>query len=179
MSNKERLQANNTKLASLIQTLQGKAAGGGGGGGVRNIIEYFPEYEITIPANAIDNELPTRAAYICPWDEIDFDTVAPSNFVTCFYLTPEFIEMSYGAVVTFEYLIGAEYGRIAYTKYADGGCEFLLYTIDGQAVPFALLAKLNEDFLSTIGAEGEPGIYTLGLPTVGVDAPVTIMRFET
>lgn len=29
MSNKTKLQANNTQLASLIQTLQGKAAGGG------------------------------------------------------------------------------------------------------------------------------------------------------
>ena len=32
MSNKTQLQANNTQLASLIQTLQGKAVGGGGGG---------------------------------------------------------------------------------------------------------------------------------------------------
>lgn len=32
MSNKTQLQTNNTQLASLIQTLQGKAAGGGGGG---------------------------------------------------------------------------------------------------------------------------------------------------
>lgn len=31
MSNKTQLQANNTQLASLIQTLQGKATGGGGG----------------------------------------------------------------------------------------------------------------------------------------------------
>lgn len=31
MSNKTQLQTNNTQLASLIQTLQGKAAGGGGG----------------------------------------------------------------------------------------------------------------------------------------------------
>lgn len=31
MSNKTKLQANNTQLATLIQTLQGKAAGGGGG----------------------------------------------------------------------------------------------------------------------------------------------------
>lgn len=30
MSNKTQLQANNTQLASLISTLQGKAAGGGG-----------------------------------------------------------------------------------------------------------------------------------------------------
>lgn len=30
MSNKTQLQTNNTQLASLIQTLQGKAAGGGG-----------------------------------------------------------------------------------------------------------------------------------------------------
>lgn len=30
MSNKTQLQANNTQLASLIQTLQGKATGGGG-----------------------------------------------------------------------------------------------------------------------------------------------------
>lgn len=34
MSNKTQLQANNTQLASLIQTLQGKAAGGGGAGGI-------------------------------------------------------------------------------------------------------------------------------------------------
>lgn len=33
MSNKTQLQANNTQLASLIQTLQGKAAGGGGAAG--------------------------------------------------------------------------------------------------------------------------------------------------
>lgn len=33
MSNKTQLQANNTQLASLIQTLQGKAAGGGSSGG--------------------------------------------------------------------------------------------------------------------------------------------------
>lgn len=33
MSNKTQLQTNNTKLESLIQTLQGKAAGGGSGGG--------------------------------------------------------------------------------------------------------------------------------------------------
>lgn len=33
MSNKTQLQTNNTALASLIQTLQGKAAGGGGSGG--------------------------------------------------------------------------------------------------------------------------------------------------
>ena len=32
MSNKTQLQTNNTQLASLIQTLQGKAAGGGSGG---------------------------------------------------------------------------------------------------------------------------------------------------
>ena len=31
MSNKTQLQTNNTKLASLIETLQGKAAGGGSG----------------------------------------------------------------------------------------------------------------------------------------------------
>ena len=31
MSNKTQLATNNTQLASLIQTLQGKAAGGGGG----------------------------------------------------------------------------------------------------------------------------------------------------
>lgn len=34
MSNKTQLQTNNTQLASLIQTLQGKAAGGGGGASV-------------------------------------------------------------------------------------------------------------------------------------------------
>ena len=34
MSNKTQLSTNNTKLASLIQELQGKAAGGGSGGGV-------------------------------------------------------------------------------------------------------------------------------------------------
>lgn len=34
MSNKTQLSNNNTQLASLIQTLQGKATGGGGGGGV-------------------------------------------------------------------------------------------------------------------------------------------------
>ena len=33
MSNKSQLQANNTQLSSLIQTLQGKAAGGGSGSG--------------------------------------------------------------------------------------------------------------------------------------------------
>ena len=33
MSNKTQLQTNNTQLASLIQTLQGKAAGGGGSSG--------------------------------------------------------------------------------------------------------------------------------------------------
>ena len=33
MSNKTQLQTNNTQLASLIQTLQGKAAGGGSSGG--------------------------------------------------------------------------------------------------------------------------------------------------
>ena len=32
MSNKTQLATNNTQLASLIQTLQGKATGGGGGG---------------------------------------------------------------------------------------------------------------------------------------------------
>jgi hypothetical protein len=34
MSNKTQLQTNNTQLASLIQTLQDKAAGGSGGGSV-------------------------------------------------------------------------------------------------------------------------------------------------
>lgn len=34
MSNKTQLQTNNTKLTSLIETLQGKAAGGGGGGSI-------------------------------------------------------------------------------------------------------------------------------------------------
>lgn len=34
MSNKTQLQANNTNLASLIQTLQGKAAGSGSSGGI-------------------------------------------------------------------------------------------------------------------------------------------------
>lgn len=34
MSNKTQLSTNNTQLASLIQTLQGKAAGGGSGGSV-------------------------------------------------------------------------------------------------------------------------------------------------
>lgn len=34
MSNKTQLSTNNTQLASLIQTLQGKAAGGGAGGSV-------------------------------------------------------------------------------------------------------------------------------------------------
>ena len=33
MSNKQQLQTNNIKVASLIETLKGKAAGGGGGGG--------------------------------------------------------------------------------------------------------------------------------------------------
>lgn len=34
MSNKTQLSTNNTQLASLIQTLQGKAAGGGAGGSI-------------------------------------------------------------------------------------------------------------------------------------------------
>lgn len=177
MSNKSQLQANNTQLASLIQTLQGKIAGGGGG--VRNIVCPPPQYAFTIPVGALNGEFPTKAAYIGAWDDIDFDAVTPSNFATAVILQADMNEIGISAAITFETVLGLEYGIITYTKHALSGCEFLHYAVEGEPLPIIPLAKLNETFLSTIGAEGEPGIYALGLPDVGIDNPVSIFLFET
>lgn len=57
MSNKTQLQANNTQLASLIQTLQGKAAGGGGSSGG----------EIKTCTVVVNNEIASKSYGLCEW----------------------------------------------------------------------------------------------------------------
>ena len=175
MSNKTQLQANNTQLAALIQTLQGKAAGGGGG--VRNVVCPVPQYAITLPAGAINSESPTKAIYIGAWDDIDFDAVTPSNFVAAVYLTDDTTGIA--ATVTLETMFGLEYGSFTYGKQTIAGCEFLCYATKGELSAIRPLAKLNEMFLSSVEVEGEPGIYALGLPSIGADNPVSIFLFET
>lgn len=70
MSNKTQLQANNTQLASLIQTLQGKAAGGGGSGGgvetctVKLIIRSgWNQYGFTVYKNGVIDVETVTAPY--------------------------------------------------------------------------------------------------------------------
>lgn len=52
MSNKTQLATNNTQLASLIQTLQGKATGGGGGGGVETCTITLKSSSPPIPGSS-------------------------------------------------------------------------------------------------------------------------------
>lgn len=58
MSNKTQLQTNNTTLASIIQTLQGKAAGGSSGGveTCQVIVNLFAGQSYTLGYTTIDDD---------------------------------------------------------------------------------------------------------------------------
>jgi hypothetical protein len=81
MSNKTQLQTNNTQLASLIQTLQGKAAGGGGssGGGAETCtVEIVADAPVSKTQNV---------SYINQDGEFDVYTPTGSQWMMGFTLT--------------------------------------------------------------------------------------------
>lgn len=79
MSNKTQLQANNTQLASLIQELQGKAAGGGGGASVETCTV---EIVAVAPVSSTQN-----VSYINQDGEFDVYAPTGSQWMMGFTLT--------------------------------------------------------------------------------------------
>ena len=169
MSNKERLQANNTKLASLIQTLQGKAAGGGGG--TLNYSFYIYEEIVTIPDGIFEGD-GWKAAWICPLGEIDFATATMENLDTLYGLS-DGTELAIAAPIW--QLFGVEKDFFSY-MHIDAYGQNLLYLMANDNIVGIVLMEMTEDRLSTLGIDGEPGVYALNSPLLGMPGPAIMMR---
>ena len=168
MSNKERLQANNTQLAALIQALQGKSAGGGGG--TLNYFFYIFEEMVTLPDNLFGSE-GWKAAWICPLDEIDFDTATFDN-LDILYGFSDGTELAIAAPLW--QVLGIEKSEFSYVQANHGHVAILYASVYGSNFP--VLLRMTEEGCANVGIEGEPGIYALNNPLLGMPGPAIMMR---
>lgn len=156
MSNKTQLATNNTQLASLIQTLQGKAAGGGGG-----TLRVFPFGEISefIQLPDDDTYYGNSISYACGLDEIDFNTLNTDNLTALYCIEGE--DASIGEQVT----MGTVFSGASSFKLNVGTvgiCEALIAYPgdDGSAIThLPVLLKLTEENIAALGLSIEPGVY--------------------
>lgn len=167
MSNKTQLQANNTQLASLIQTLQGKTAGGGSGGNVR----IYPAGEVSKGTKLGDNTL----TYACPLDELDFFTmsmdkltVLASSVIEAIAETVNLIELY--ASMGYRVMLQADE---SYEGYYNADAIVLYMEIEGMFFPIdAIMAKITPEIIAAEGLSIEPGIYLVHSQMIGMSISV-------
>lgn len=157
MSNKTQLQTNNTQLASLIQTLQGKIAGGGGGGNLKIFVAGV-EAEQTQCGNY-------RLTYMCPLDQLDFSSITIDN------LTIISSNVSAGGYVeVFNVIAAANANGVAVkyrvknedeTIYSATTLELIMYMPEyNYELPmYAVMAKITPEVIAAAGLSIEPGVY--------------------
>ena len=156
MSNKTQLQANNTQLASLIQTLQGKIAGGGGGN--LKIFNAGLEGEQTQCGNY-------RLTYMCPLDELDFSAFTIDNLtmITSNVSTGGYIEVYDVNVLAATIGVDINY-RVKSadeTIYGATTLEGIVYMpeYNYEYTMFTAMAKITPEVIAAAGLSIEPGIY--------------------
>lgn len=160
MSNKTQLQANNTQLASLIQTLQGKIAGGGGGN-----VRIYPAGEVSKGTKLGDNTL----TYACPLDELDFFTMSMDKLTV---LASAVIEAKAETVNLIEFynLLGSRVMLQAdesYKGYYNADAIVLYMEISGMVQPVVpIMAKITPEIIAAKGLSIEPGIYLVHSQTL-------------
>lgn len=168
MSNKTQLQANNTQLASLIQTLQGKAAGGGSGGNVR----IYPAGEVSKGTKLGDCTL----TYACPLDELDFFTMSMDKLTV---LASAVMETKADTVNLIDFFANSLGARVllqadeSYKGYYNADAIVLYMEMSGVFHPVvAIMAKITPEIIAAEGLSIEPGIYLVHSQTMRMSMSV-------
>ena len=157
MSNKSQLQANNTQLATLIQTLQGKIAGGGGGGNVRVYLAGMAADRTQCGNYAI--------TYACPLDEIDLTQMNQNNTIAAMAaingtnvevgdMVKEYAKLGMPCFIQFTDSIEGLYNASGVAFYAD----MSEYEMPPLFIT-PIMAKITPEVISAAGLSIEPGIY--------------------
>ena len=157
MSNKSQLQANNTQLATLIQTLQGKIAGSGGGGNVRVYLAGMVADRTQCGNNTI--------TYACPLDELDFTQMTQNNTMVAVAtingtnveigdMVKEFAKLGMPCFIQVADSIEGLYNASGVAVWAD---------MSGYGMPpmiiTPIMAKITPEVIAAAGLSIEPGIY--------------------
>lgn len=167
MSNKTQLQTNNTQLASLIQTLQGKIAGGGSGGNVK----IYPAGEVSKGTKLGDNTL----TYACPLDELDFFTMSMDKLTLLASAVIEAIAETVN-LIEFYNLLGYRVMLQAdesYEGYYNADAIVLYMEMEGVFYPMdAIMVKITPEIIAAEGLSIEPGIYLVHSQMIGMTMSV-------
>lgn len=114
MSNKTQLQANNTQLAALIETLQGKAAGGGSGGASVETCTV----KISLDADA-------------RMDEWAYSFLSDDGTISTVYEAPSYGESPTNTVFRLEKVICGSYFRVSFNGPSIGVSLDNVENVDG------------------------------------------------